>query len=182
MFMKPRLTVKAALCREVAIPISVLACIVSGIAGIDYARAAPIVDRQASITSDKAKQILAVAEAEAKKHGWNMCIAVVDTNGDLVHFLRMDGSPINSVTLSQRKASTAARYQRPTQTFYDAYGTGPRLTRIIAAVSNLDPALVVLPGGFPLVEGGKLIGAIGCSGGTGDQDTQICNVGVDMIK
>jgi uncharacterized protein GlcG (DUF336 family) len=94
----------------------------------------------------------------------------------------MDGSPIISVTLSQRKASTAARYQRPTQTFYDAYGTGPRLTRIIAAVSNLDPALVVLPGGFPLVEGGKLIGAIGCSGGTGDQDTQVCKVGVDMIK
>ena len=182
MFMKPRLAVKAALCREVAIPISVLACIVSGIAGIDNARAAPIVDRQVSITSDKAKQILAVAEAEAKKHSWNMCIAVVDTNGDLVHFLRMDGSPINSVTLSQRKASTAARYQRPTQTFYDAYGTGPKLTRIIAAVSNLDPALVVLPGGFPLVEGGKLIGAIGCSGGTGDQDTQICKVGVYMIK
>jgi glc operon protein GlcG len=182
MFMKPRLAVKAALRREVAIPISVLACIVSGIAGIDNARAAPIVDRQVSITSDKAKQILAVAEAEAKKHSWNMCIAVVDTNGDLVHFLRMDGSPINSVTLSQRKASTAARYQRPTQTFYDAYGTGPRLTRIIAAVSNLDPALVVLPGGFPLVEGGKLIGAIGCSGGTGDQDTQVCKVGVDMIK
>ena len=101
MFMKPRLAVKAALRREVAIPISVLACIVSGIAGIDNARAAPIVDRQVSITSDKAKQILAFAEAEAKKHSWNMCIAVVDTNGDLVYFLRMDGSPINSVTLSK---------------------------------------------------------------------------------
>ena len=95
MFMKPRLAVKAALCREVAIPISVLACIVSGIAEIDYARAAPIVDRQVSITSDKAKQILAVAEAEARKHSWSMCIAVVHTNGDLVHFLRVDGSPID---------------------------------------------------------------------------------------
>jgi glc operon protein GlcG len=182
MLMKPRLVVKAALCREVAIPIFILACIVSGTAGIDNARAAPIVDRQVSITSDRAKQILAVAEAEAKTHSLNICIAVVDTNGDLVHFLRMDGSPINSVTLSQRKASTAARYQRPTQTLFDAYGTGPRLTRIIAAVSNLDPALVVLPGGFPLVEGGKLIGAIGCSGGTADQDTQICKAVVDMIK
>src|SRR6478609_9531840 len=87
MSMKPRLAVKAALCREVAITISVLACIVSGIAGIDNARAAPMVERQVSITSDKAKQILAVAEAEAKKHSWNMCIAVVDTNGDLVHLL-----------------------------------------------------------------------------------------------
>src|SRR5258705_12495166 len=93
MFMKARLAVKAALCREVAITISVLACIVSGIAGINNARVEPIVDCQVSITSDKAKQILAVAEAEAKKHSWNTCIAVVDTNGDLVHFLRMDGSP-----------------------------------------------------------------------------------------
>jgi len=111
-----------------------------------------------------------------------MCIAVADTHGDLVHFLRMDGSPINSVTLAQRKASTAARYQRPTQTFYDAYGTGPRLTRIIAAVSNLDPFLAVFPGGFPLIEEGKLIGAIGCSGASADQDTQVCMAGVDTVK
>jgi glc operon protein GlcG len=107
---------------------------------------------------------------------------VVDMNGDLVHFLRMDGSPVNSVMLSQRKASTAARYQRPTQTFYDAYGMGPRMTRIIAAVSNLDPAVAVLPGGFPMIEGGKLIGGIGCSGGTAYQDTQVCKAAVDMIK
>lgn len=172
--MKSQSALKAAFC--------VAVCIVSRIAGIDNARAAPILDRPASITSDKAKQILAAAEAEAKTHGWNMCIAVVDMNGDLVHFLRMDGSPVKSGSLSQRKARTAARYQRPTQTFYDAYGSASRLTRMIAAVSNLDPALVVLPGGFPLFEGGKLIGAIGCSGGTGDQDTQVCKVGVDMIR
>jgi glc operon protein GlcG len=182
MFMKRRLAVKAALCRKAAMVISVIACVASGIAGIDNAVAAAIVDAQVSMTSDKAKQILAAAEAEAKRHNWNMCIAVVDTNGNLVHFLRMDGSPVNSVTLSQRKASTAARYQRPTQAFYDAYGTGPRLTRIIAAVSHLDPVLAVLPGGFPLIEGGKLIGGIGCSGGTADQDTQVCKAGVDMIK
>ena len=72
-----------------------------------------------SIGADKAKQILAAAEAEAKKRNWKMNIAVVDTNGELVHFLRMDGAQIASVTISQGKARTAARYRRPTQAFYN---------------------------------------------------------------
>ncbi|HEU4358622.1 MAG TPA: heme-binding protein [Xanthobacteraceae bacterium] len=130
----------------------------------------------AAISAEKAKQILAAAEAEAKKRNWKMNIAVVDTNGDLVHFLRMEGAQIASVTISQGKARTAARYRRPTQVFYNAYETGHPY------VSTLDPTLVASPGGFPLVEGGKLIGAIGCSGGTGDQDALICKVGADMIK
>jgi uncharacterized protein GlcG (DUF336 family) len=129
-----------------------------------------------SITNDKAKQILAAAEAEAKKRNWKMNIAVADTNGDLVHFLRMDGAQIASVTISQGKARTAARFRRPTQIFYNAYESGH------SYVATLDPTLVASPGGFPLVEGGKLIGAIGCSGGTGDQDALICKVGADMIK
>jgi glc operon protein GlcG len=123
-----------------------------------------------AITGDKAKQILAAAEAEAKN------IAVVDTNGDLVYFLRMDGAQIASVPISQGKARTAARYRRPTQVFYNAFETGHPY------VSTLDPTLIASPGGFPLVEGGKLIGAIGCSGGTGDQDALICKIGADMIK
>jgi glc operon protein GlcG len=178
----PRLGAIGAWCREVAILVSVLACVASSFLGIDNVRAEPVIDHQVSITSDKAKQIVAAAEAEAKKRGWKMCIAVVDATGELAYFLRMDGAPIDSVTVSQRKARTAARYRRPTQTFYDAYGMGPRLTRIIAAVTNLDPALVVLPGGFPLVEGDNLIGGVGCSGGTVDQDTLICNFGMDLVK
>jgi uncharacterized protein GlcG (DUF336 family) len=105
-----------------------------------------------------------------------MNIAVVDTNGDLVYFLRMDGAQIASVPISQGKARTAARYRRPTQVFYNAFETGHPY------VSTLDPTLIASPGGFPLVEGGKLIGAIGCSGGTGDQDALICKIGADMIK
>ena len=127
-------------------------------------------------TTDKAKQILSAAEAEAKKRNWKMNIAVVDTNGDLIHFLRMDGAQVASVAISQGKARTAARYRRPTQVFYNAYESGHPY------VATLDPTLVASPGGFPLIEGGKLIGAIGCSGGTGDQDALICKVGADMIK
>jgi glc operon protein GlcG len=129
-----------------------------------------------SIGEEKAKQILAAAEAEAKKRNWKMNIAVVDTNGELVHFLRMDGAQIASVTISQGKARTAVRFRRPTQLFYNAYEAGH------SYVATLDPTLVASPGGFPLVEGGKLIGAIGCSGGTGDQDATICKVGAELIK
>ena len=129
-----------------------------------------------AITTDKAKQILSAAEAEAKERNWKMNIAVVDPNGDLIHFLRMDGAQVASVAISQGKARTAARYRRPTQVFYNAFETGHPY------VATLDPTLVASPGGFPLIEGGKLIGAIGCSGGTGDQDALICKVGADTIK
>jgi glc operon protein GlcG len=129
-----------------------------------------------AIATDKAKQILSAAEAEAKKRNWKMNIAVVDPNGDLIHFLRMDGAQVASVAISQGKARTAARYRRPTQVFYNAFETGHPY------VATLDPTLVASPGGVPLIEGGKLIGAVGCSGGTGDQDALICKVGADMIK
>lgn len=129
-----------------------------------------------SVSGEKAKQVLAAAEAEAKKRNWKLNIAVVDTNGELVHFLRMDGAQIGSVTISQGKARTAARYRRPTQAWYNAYEGGHPY------IGTLDPTLIASPGGFPLVEGGKLIGAIGCSGGTGDQDAAVCKVGADTIK
>ena len=105
-----------------------------------------------------------------------MNIAVVDTNGDLVHFSRMEGAQIASVTVSQGKARTSARYRRESRAFYNAYETGHPY------VSTLDPTLVASPGGFPLVEGGKLIGAVGCSGGTGDQDAAVCKVGAEVVK
>jgi glc operon protein GlcG len=128
-----------------------------------------------SIGGDKAKQVLAAAEAEAKRRNWKMNIAIADTNGELVHFLRMDGAQIASVVVAQGKARTAARFRRPTQLFYNAYETAHPY------VATLD-SLVASPGGFPLVEGGKLIGAIGCSGGTGDQDAAVCKVGAETIK
>jgi glc operon protein GlcG len=129
-----------------------------------------------SIGAEKAKQVLAAAEAEGKKRNWKMNIAVVDTNGELVHFLRMEGAQIASVNISIGKARTAARFRRESRLFYNAYETGHPY------VATLDPTLVASPGGFPLVEGGKLIGAIGCSGGTGDQDAAICKVGADTVK
>ena len=129
-----------------------------------------------SIGLERAKQVMAAAEAEAKKRNWKMNIAVVDTNGELVHFSRMEGAQIASVPISIGKARTAARFRRESRLFYNAYETGHPY------IATLDPGLVASPGGFPLVEGGKLIGAVGCSGGTGDQDAAICKVGAEVVK
>jgi glc operon protein GlcG len=128
------------------------------------------------VNLETARKLVAAVEAEAVKHRWKFVITVVDTNGDLVHLARMDGAQVASVGVSQGKARTAARFRRETRLFYNAYETGHPY------VGTLDPTLVASPGGYPLVENGKLIGAIGCSGGTGDQDAAACKVGAEMIK
>jgi glc operon protein GlcG len=129
-----------------------------------------------SIGLELAKRVTAAAEAEAKKRNWEMNIAVVDTNGELVQFERMEGAQIASGTISIGKARTAARFRRESRAFYNVYEAGH------GYVATLDPTLIASPGGFPLVEGGKLIGAVGCSGGTGDQDATICKVGAEVVK
>ncbi len=129
-----------------------------------------------SIGLDRAKVLMAAAEAEAKKRNWKLDIAIVDTNGDLVHFSRMEGAQIASVTIAQNKAYTAARFRRETRVFFNAFEGGHPY------IATLDPRLVASPGGFPLVLDGKLIGAIGCSGGTGDQDAVVCKAGAEALK
>ena len=84
-----------------------------------------------------------------------------------------NGAQLASVNISQGRARTAARYRRETRLFYNAYETGHMY------VSTLDATLVASPGGWPLV---KLIGANGCSGGTGDQDAAACEAGADLVK
>jgi glc operon protein GlcG len=130
----------------------------------------------ASIGLERAKQVMAAAEAEAKRRNWKMNIAVVDTNGELVHFSRMEGAQIASGNISIGKARTSARFRRESRLFYNAFETGH------GYVATLDPTLVASPGGFPLIEGGKLVGAVGCSGGTGDQDAAVCKLGADVVK
>src|ERR1700743_1058693 len=98
-----------------------------------------------SIGFERGKQGMAAAEAEAKRRNWKMNIAVVDTNGELVHFSRMEGAQIASVPISQGKARTAARFRRESRVFYNAYETGHSYPGTLA------PTLVQSPGGFPLL-------------------------------
>jgi len=128
------------------------------------------------INLETARRVMAAVEAEAARHRWKLNIAVVDTHGELVHFSRMDGAQLGSIGVAQGKARTAARYRRESRAFYNAFETGHPY------VATLDPTLVASPGGFPIIEGGKLIGAVGCSGGTGDQDAAACKAGAELVK
>ena len=130
----------------------------------------------APIGLDRARGLVDAALAEAGKRGWPLNIAVVDTHGDLVAFARMDGAMLASVAVAQGKARTAARFRRETRVFYDAVETGHPY------VTSLDPGLVASPGGVPLVAEGRLIGAVGCSGGTGDQDATVCKAAAASLK
>jgi len=129
------------------------------------------------ITADRAAQIVSAVLAEARKHPtWRFAISVVEPSGDLVYFYKMDGTQYASTTISQGKARTAARFRRETRAFYNAEETGQPY------ISTLDPTLVASPGGFPLIENGRLIGAVGCSGGTGDQDATVCGAGAATVR
>ena len=134
----------------------------------------------ASIDLAKAQRAIAAALAEASKppRNWKLAIAVVDPAGDLVAFHKMDQTQAASITIAQNKARSAARYRRPTEAFFNVMQTPAG-----AYIATLDsPPPTASPGGIPLVEGGKIIGAIGCSGATGAQDAVACKAGAETIK
>jgi uncharacterized protein GlcG (DUF336 family) len=129
------------------------------------------------ITLEQAKKAVDAAEAEAKKNGWNLAIAVVSIGGWLVHFSKMDDTQFASVSIAEHKAKAAATYRRPTKAFEDRVAAGGAGL----AVLLLD-GVIASEGGIPIMSGGKIIGAIGCSGGTSAQDGQACMAGVNTVK
>jgi uncharacterized protein GlcG (DUF336 family) len=127
------------------------------------------------ISLERAKQVADAAMAEAKKRNWKNAIAVVGPAGDLVYFLKMDGTQYASSTIAEHKARSAAIFRRPTKVFFDALESGHPYVITLDGMSGAD-------GGLPIVENGKLIGAIGTSGGTGAQDAVVSKAGVDSVK
>jgi len=130
-----------------------------------------------SINLEQARTIVDAAMAEAKKNNWFMAITVVGPAGDLVYFAKMDNTQYASVTISQHKARVAATFRRPTKVFEENLGKGFEFIYQM----TLD-GMIGSQGGVPLVKDGKLIGAIGCSGGLGPQDLQTCMAGVSALK
>ena len=130
-----------------------------------------------SINADNAKKAAAPAVAEARKNQWLMAVAIVDTNGELVYFERMDDTQVGSVDVAIEKARSAARFKRPTKAFQDVVASGGEGMRILAL-----PGAVPVEGGVPLVLGGKIVGAIGCSGGTSQQDGVCAAAGANALK
>jgi glc operon protein GlcG len=130
-----------------------------------------------TINLEQSMKIVEAAIAEAKKNNWFMAITVVGPSGDLVYFAKMDNTQYASVTISQHKARAAATFRRPTKAFEENLGKGFEFIYQM----TLD-GMIGSQGGVPLVKGGKIVGAIGCSGGLGPQDLQTCMAGVNALN
>jgi glc operon protein GlcG len=127
------------------------------------------------ITLEQARRVAEAAEAEARRNGWSMAIAVSEPTGALVCFIKMDNTQYGSIKIALAKAETAAQFRRPTKMFTDALADGHAFFLTFEGIS-------AAPGGLPIIADGKLIGAIGVSGGAGHQDDVVAKAGADAIK
>ena len=126
---------------------------------------------------ETAKKVAAVAIAEARKNNLTMCIAIVDPGGNLVYLEKMDGTQTGSVNVSIDKAKSAALFKRPGKAFQDTLAAGGEGLRILTL-----QGAIPIDGSFPIIMDGKIVGAIGASGGTSDQDGVVAKAGVDSVK
>ncbi len=130
----------------------------------------------APISLERAMVAINAAVAEAKKHDWKLNVAVVDSGGNLVAFQRMDGAQLASIQISEHKARAAVTFRRETKAFEHAIQTNGA-----QYVMTLD-GVIGSRGGIPLAAGGRIVGAIGCSGGTGSQDEVACKAGPAALQ
>jgi uncharacterized protein GlcG (DUF336 family) len=130
-----------------------------------------------AITLEQALKVLAGAEAEAKKNNWPVAIVVLDSGGNLVALHRLDNTQFGSVEVARQKAWSAVAFRRPTKAFQDALAAGGAAVRLLA-LEGASP----IEGGLPLVVDGKIVGAVGVSGVTGEQDSIVAAAGVAALK
>ena len=128
------------------------------------------------VTLDAARKVAAAAEAEARKNNWNVSIAVVDDAGHLVLFQRMDGAKLVAIDIAIRKARTAVYFQGETKGLEEEVTKGGRTA--LLPIEGFMP----LEGGVPLKSGGQIVGAVGVSGVTGQQDAQCALAGAAIMK
>ena len=133
---------------------------------------AQLADKKA-MTLDAAKKMVAASEAEAMKNKWNVVIALVDDGGHLVYLQRMDGTQTGSIDVAIGKARTAMAFKRPTKVFDDLAKTRPSIMSL--------GDVTLLEGGVPIKVGEQVVGAIGVSGVTSQQDAQIAEAGLAAL-
>ncbi|HZN97625.1 MAG TPA: heme-binding protein [Gemmatimonadales bacterium] len=126
--------------------------------------------QQSALTLEAATRIADAAQAEATRNKWNVVIAVVDVGGYLIHLRRLDNTQLGSVAVAEEKAKSAALFRRPTKAFADAVASGR------TGVLRL-PGAIPIEGGVPLLAGDQVVGAIGVSGVTAEQDGQVAQAG-----
>jgi len=127
------------------------------------------------ITLEAAKAMMAAGEAEARKNGWNVCIAIVDASGGLIMFQKLDDTQNGSIAVSQGKARTAALFKRPSRLLEEMIAQGKTAFLSVEGI-------VPLQGGVPVTVDGKVIGAVGVSGVTSAQDEQVAMAAVGALQ
>jgi len=131
----------------------------------------------APISLENAKKVAAPALAEALKNNLFIAVAIVDTSGNLVYYEKMDNTQLGSANVAIAKARSSAVFKRPTKAFEDLLAGGGTGLRVLGL-----PGALPLEGGIPLLVDGKIVGAIGVSGGTSAQDAQCAKAGADALK
>lgn len=132
---------------------------------------------KATLTLEAAKVISSAAEAEAKKNGWAVAIAVTDDRGELMHFIRKDGTTNAAVGIAQKKAFHAANYRRNTKFHEELLAEGNANMGVLSL-----PDSMPIEGGIPLIYEGNVIGAIGVSGLASDDDGRVAQKGVEAFE
>jgi uncharacterized protein GlcG (DUF336 family) len=127
------------------------------------------------ISLERAEAVIRAAIVEAKKRNWKMNVAVADSGGNLVAFARMDGAMLASIQIAMHKARAAVTFRRPTKVIEE--GVNMMHLNYLLAFDDV----IASRGGIPLIEQGKIIGAIGCSGGADSQDEVVSKAGVAVI-
>lgn len=133
--------------------------------------------QKASITTEAAQRLIAAAEAKAREMSKPMCIAIVDGDGNLKAFSRMDGAPLLSVQISQDKAYTTIGFGMATHEWYDFVKDDPPLLHGIIKTDRL----IVFGGGYPLKTEEGIIGGIGVSGGHYTDDMEVAKAGMAAL-
>jgi len=125
------------------------------------------------LTLDDCRKISAAAETEARKNNWNVCIAILDDGGHLLHLVRMDGASPANARIAVEKGRTAAQSRRSTAAWQERIRTRPELLRM--------PEITPVQGGLPIMVDGTCVGGVGVSGVRSHEDEQIAKAGIDML-
>ena len=126
---------------------------------------------------EAAKKIMAAAEAEAVKNNWTMAIVILDSTGHMVMLHKLDNTQYGSIAVAEDKARSALYFRRPSKVFEELVAQGGMNLRLLA-LRGASP----LEGGIPLMQDGKIVGAIGVSGAASNQDGQVAKAGADAMK
>ncbi|MGQ0651791.1 MAG: GlcG/HbpS family heme-binding protein [Betaproteobacteria bacterium] len=126
------------------------------------------------LTLDDCRNVSAAAEAEARKNNWNVCIAILDDGGHLLHLVRMDGASPANARIAVEKGRTAAESRRSSGAWEERIKAGRN------AMLGM-PGITPVQGGLPIMVEGVCLGAVGVSGVQSHEDEQIAKAGIDVL-